>query len=136
MHWDTSMWTLRRAWSLGKCKNVCPYSDDGIAVTLQEITHLSERDRSQEAWGAAGDGHRQEGGVHGPDVGSPAGKQVVGVEVEQHDDGEGLLPCQAVAGHHIHHLRRIQQSSEKYAQNPIEGSSSCACQHCTGMQER
>ncbi len=77
--------------------------------------HLSESDGSQKAWRAAGDGHGEEGGVHGADVGCPTGKQVVGVEVEQHDDGEGVLPREAIAGHHVHHLHHPLEDSCMYS---------------------
>ena len=56
------------------------------------MLHLSQSHGGQKTRRAAGDGHGEEGGVHGADVGRPAGKQVVGVEVEQHDDAEGALP--------------------------------------------
>ena len=70
-------------------------------TTIQQFIlvrpNLSQSHGGQQARRAAGDSHRQECGVHGANVGGPAGKQVVGVEVEQHDDAEGALPRQPVA---------------------------------------
>jgi hypothetical protein len=71
----------------------------------------TQQEAHHEGRGAHGDGHRQEGGVHGADVRGAAGKQVVRVEVQQGDDGEGRLPLQPQPADHAHHLRGIGLSA-------------------------
>ena len=83
----------------------------------QALPHLAKRDGGEQARRAAGDGHAQEGGVHGADVGGAGGKQVVAVEVEQRDDAKAGLPAQPEARHHVHHLRAMRSKPLKTLQS-------------------
>ena len=69
-----------------------------------DIGELGQKEGCWKGWCPSCNGHRQEGSVHGTDVGGSRGKQVVGVEVEEHNEGECWLPGHAKAIHNAHHL--------------------------------
>mmetsp|Transcript_1502 Transcript_1502/g.4931 ORF Transcript_1502/g.4931 Transcript_1502/m.4931 type:complete len:281 (-) Transcript_1502:946-1788(-) len=60
-----------------------------------DVAELSQGKRGEQPGGTAGDCDRQEGRVHGPDMGSSGSKEVVGVEVEGRDQAKRPLPRQA-----------------------------------------